>query len=201
MNGFIRMAILALMLIPSAVLADAGYGGMSSFAPERSPEKIAVDAYNYGSELRDDAIEYEQEAEAETDPKKKEKLLSKAQKSYTKAAEKFRKAVDNNPQLYQAWSALGHALRKTGDYDASLQAYEQALTLNPQYYEAVEYRAEAHMHLGQYEKVKSAYAVLLQGKPEYASKLLTQINKWLPTQDLKSSVELQAFAAWAGQQK
>lgn len=175
-----------------------GYEGGLDAAGARDKEQLAIRAYNAGVELRDEALAYESEAAAEADAKKQEKLLKKARKSFGKAQGKFEKAVRYNPELYQAWSGFGHALRKTGDYERSLEAYKNALALEPNYHEAIEYQAEAHMHLGQYEKVKSAYAKLLREKPELAAKLLTEINKWLPAQNVDDGgADLKAFAQWA----
>lgn len=201
MKALIRTSLIIGLLVPFAVLADGGsrigYGGGLDATGAQSEEQRAIEAYNAGVELRDEALGYEQQAEAAQNAKKREKLLKKAGKSYTKAAEKFERAVQYNPQLHQAWSGFGHALRKTGDYHRALQAYNNALTLEPNYHEAIEYRAEAHMHMGLYEKVKMAYAKLKQEKPELAAKLLVAINKWLPGQDVNSNADLKAFAQWA----
>jgi tetratricopeptide (TPR) repeat protein len=207
MKVLVYIGFVISMAVPVMAVADSG-GRMGGYENSglpaasgraRTPEEIAISAYNDGVELRDEAVEYEAEAEAATDDiKKQEKLLKKAQKSYTKAAEKFEKAVKNNPELYQAWSGFGHALRKTGDYERSLEAYRSALALEPNYHEAIEYQAEAFMHLGQYENVKTAYAKLRQEKLELAGKLLREINKWLRGQDLTvANADLKAFAQWA----
>lgn len=203
MQGCIRIFVLGCFVFPALTFTapGGGYGGgLESSAPKRSPEEMAISAYNAGVELRDDALEYEQEASAQTDEKKRQKLLAKAQKSYTKAGKKFEKAVKYNPELYQAWSGFGHALRKTGVYDKSLEAYQKALKLNPDYYEAIEYQAEAHLYLRRFDSVKTAYARLQREHPEYAAKLLQEIHKWLPVQDA-SGAALKAFSAWAGQQQ
>ncbi|HEX5054936.1 MAG TPA: tetratricopeptide repeat protein [Gammaproteobacteria bacterium] len=190
------------LLIPALAFANGSgrmdtYGGGLDAAGLHEKEQFAVEFYNAGVELRDEALSYEKESDAVADAKQKEKLLKKAGKSFEKAAGKFEKAVQYNPELYQAWSAFGHALRKTGDYERSLEAYKNALALEPNYHEAIEYQAEAHLHLAQYEKVKAAYARLLREKPEFAEKLLGEINKWLPGQDVNANADLKAFAQWA----
>jgi tetratricopeptide (TPR) repeat protein len=208
MKLVIRIVILMSLVNPFSTFADGGgrmgggmddsYSGGMPAGPGRSPEELAISAYNAGVELRDEGLEYEQEAEVQEDAKKREKLLKKAQKSFEKAAGKFEKAVKNNPEMYQAWSGFGHALRKTGNYERSLEAYKSALALEPNYHEAIEYQAEAYMHLGQYEQVKTAYARLRQEKLELAGKLLSEVNKWLSDQDVAAgSADLQAFAQWA----
>jgi tetratricopeptide (TPR) repeat protein len=212
MKNLIAMGLMLGLLVPVPVLADGGgrmgggmgdsgsrgYGGGLDVAGKRDREQQAIRAYNSGVELRDEALSYESAAEVQADGKKKEKLLKKARKIFGKAAGKFEKAVQYNPELYQGWSGFGHALRKTGDYERSLEAYRNALALEPDYHEAIEYQAEAHMHLAHYEKVKAAYAKLLREKPELAAKLLTEINKWLPQQNVAAgNADLKAFALWA----
>jgi tetratricopeptide (TPR) repeat protein len=212
MKKLIAMGFILALLVPVPVLADGGgrmgggmgdsgsrgYGGGLEASGKRDKEQAAIRAYNAGVELRDEALAYEGEAEVSTDTKKREKLLKKARKTFGKAAGKFEKAVQYNPELYQGWSGFGHALRKTGDYERSLEAYRNALALEPNYHEAIEYQAEAHMHLGQYEKVKTAYAKLLREKSELAARLLAEINKWLPQQNVAAGdADLKAFAQWA----
>lgn len=211
MKALIGMGFMLGLLCSGAAFADGGgrmggmgdsgsrgYEGGMDASGARDKEQLAIRAYNAGVELRDEALAYESAAATETDAKKREKLLKKARKSFGKAKGKFEKAVQYNPELYQAWSGFGHALRKTGDYERSLEAYKNALALEPDYHEAIEYQAEAHMHLGQYERVKTAYAKLLREKPELAAKLLTEINKWLPSQDVaRGGADMRAFAQWA----
>ena len=205
MKTALRVTTLILLLAPLSVFAASGGGGyggdrLESSAPRKSPEDIAASEYNDGLEYRDKAWEYEQESKLSEDEKKKDKLLKKALKSYRKAADRFEKAVKHNPQLYQAWSALGHALKKTGEYDESLAAYKKALSINPDYHEAIEYQAEAHMAVHRFAEVKKAYARLVKEHTEYAGKLMQAIHEWLPKQDVSGNAELQAFSEWAKQQ-
>lgn len=197
--------LLGMMIAITATAAPGGGGygggGLTPAADPRTPEEMAIGAYNAGVKQRDKAWEYEQQAKTLEEGKKKEKLLKKAKKLYTKAIGKFEKAVEYDPRMYQAWSALGHALRKTGAYDRSLVAYNKSLTINPDYHEAIEYRAEAHMQLHNYEPVKAAYARLKQEHPEYAGRLIQAIHEWLPNQDANKNSELQAFAEWVARQE
>ena len=77
----------------------------------------------------------------------------------------LRAAIANNPQLHEAYSSLGYALRKTGRFDESIEAYNRALQLNPSYSEAIEYRAEAYLALGRLDEVKAAYMELFRNGP------------------------------------
>lgn len=196
---------LSLTMSTSAFAASdgGGYGGggLTPVPEPRTPEEMAINEYNDGVKQRDKALEYEQQAKTLEEGKKKDRLLKKARKFYTKAIAKFEKAVEYNPQMYQAWSALGHALRKTGVYRRSLAAYNESLTINPDYHEAIEYQAEAHMQLHNYTSVKAAYVRLKEEHPEYAGRLLQAIHEWLPTQDPNNHSQLQTFAEWVEQQE
>lgn len=202
MNNLILILMSGLLVSSAtAFAAGGGYGSdrLESSAPRLSPEDIAIAAYNDGLKQRDKAWEHEREAKSLEDTKKKDKLMQRAQKAYSKAIKQFEQAVKHNPQLYQAWSALGYSLRKTGSYEKSLEAYQKALAINPDYHEAIEYQAEAFLHLHRYAQVKAAYERLATEHLEYARQLMRAIHEWLPAQDANGNPELQAFAEWARQ--
>lgn len=60
----------------------------------------------------------------------------------------MKKVVARRPHHDNAWSRLGYAYRKTGDYDSSLAAYDKALARNPHNRAALEYLGEAYVDLG-----------------------------------------------------
>ena len=77
-----------------------------------------------------DGLEYRNKAwkleeEIASGEGKAEKKAMKAKKAYNKAVEQFRTAVEQVPNFHQAWSSLGYALRRTGQYQESLEAYEK----------------------------------------------------------------------------
>ncbi|HEX7028903.1 MAG TPA: tetratricopeptide repeat protein [Gammaproteobacteria bacterium] len=203
--NFVRFFLLFGLLLSTAAFGardGGGYGGgLAPVSNPRTPEEMAIGEYNAGVKQRDKAWEYEQRAKPLEDGKKKEKFLKKAQKAYKKAIGRFEKAVEYDPRMYQAWSALGHGLRKTGSYDRALEAYNNALDINPDYHEAIEYRAEAYLHLHDYEAVKAAYARLKKEHPEYAGQLMQAVQEWLPAQHADNNLELRAFARWAARQQ
>ena len=132
-----------LMIAAWLILADAGLAAGGSSVPSADPADQAAEAYNRGLESRDKAWKLEEQAAASENAKERAKLEGKAQKEYAKAIRAFRSATESDPQMHQAFSSLGYALRKTGEYEESLAAYNQALDLEPGYTEAIEYRAEA----------------------------------------------------------
>ena len=82
------------------------------------------------------------------------------QKSWASAIESYQEAVAKKPDFYQAYSDMGYAYRKTGDYEKSLAAYDKALQINPEYPQALEYVGEAYLAVGDKAKAREHLAAL-----------------------------------------
>lgn len=195
----------ALLLSPGLATASGSTAMPRVQMPTPSPEQEAVEYYNDGISYRDKAAVLEKESAAETDAKRREKLESKAKDRHESSIKKFLRATQKDPKLYQAWGSLGYAYRKTGNYDASLQAYAKALELQPGYTPAIEYRAEAYLGLGRLEDVKSAYMTLFNADRPRADELSAAIDRWL--EKTKSGARTvdpakrDEFAKWAADRK
>jgi len=164
----------------------------------KSPAQLAVDSYNRGIRNRDKAWKYQAQAAKSDNPKKIAKFEKKALKQFKNAAKRFRAAIKHNSNLYQAHSSLGYALRKTGDYTASLAAYDRAIAINPRYAEAIEYRGETYLALGELDKTREAYLQLVKIDPKLAGELMTAIQHWLDSSpETVTGDKLQSFKAWA----
>lgn len=191
-----------ILLVISGHTFAAGGGSVGSFPSQpverKTPEQLAVENYNRGISYRDKAWEYEKEATQEDGARATTRLMKKATKAYKSAAKRFRSAVKYEPRLYQAHSSLGYALRKLGNYEASLSAYNQSLELKPDYAEAIEYRAEAWLALGNIEGTKSSYLQLVKLDPERADELMKAIEAWLENPPDNASPDSVAdLEAWA----
>ncbi len=68
--------------------------------------------------------------------------------------------VRKKPWHDNAYSLLGFAHRKLGDFDRSLSFYDRALTLNPHNREALEYLGEAYLELDEPERTEDVLAAL-----------------------------------------
>ena len=205
-------ALLAMfVLLPGFALAAGGgsMGGSSIYdaSPRRvrTPEEIAESRYNAGLKKRDKAWKYEAKAAKADSEKKRGKLEAKAQKQYRKAIKDFRRAVEKDPLLYQAYSGLGYALRRTGQYGAALQAYDEALLLQPAYAEAIEYRAEAYLGLFRLDEVKAAYVQLFSLDRARADELMAAMQTFLELrereQDGLAPETLAEFATWVRERR
>ena len=204
MKSFMVLLLVSFLAVPSSSLwaaSGSSYGGnyRNSEGLKSSStsvtEQRAIAAYNKGLKQRDKAWGYAERAKTKED-KAKQKLEKKSQKAYAKAITEFKKAVKHNPEMYQAYSSLGFALRKTGALQESLLAYEKSLAINPDYYEAIEYLAETRMQLHEFAHVRLAYSRLANEHPEYARQLITAIGEWLPQQRAQEISGLSEFSDW-----
>jgi tetratricopeptide (TPR) repeat protein len=168
----VRWSVLLLIFLQAGNLIFAAPG---EIAPRESRLGTPVEAekhYRNGLRHRDAAWVYEEKLSGTKDAKDRAAYAQFIQRTYLRALEEFKRAIEIDPKFYQAFSSLGYAYRKTGDVDAALAAYGQALSLNPGYAEAIEYRAEAYLELGRIDDAKQAYEVVAPLKPAYAVRLL-----------------------------
>ena len=192
---------LALLLTPLALEAAGGSSTPTPMpAPARSPQEEARAAYERGLRLRDKAWKLEEKAVASTESKARQKLETKVHKTFEKASREFRAATRANPRMFQAFSSLGYSLRRTGDYEGSLDAYNRALEIEPRYAEAVEYRAEAYLGLDRLEEAKTAYFQLFRFDRERSDELMTAMERWVERRSSEPGgldrATIAAFAAW-----
>ena len=202
-NAWIVITLAALVLAPAVLLASGGSSGSvpapTPQAPSLTPQQQAMIAYNEGLEHRKKAWKLEEEAASGAGAKAEKKAM-KAQKAYKKAIGKFRTAVEQVPDFHQAFSSLGYSLRKTGQYQESLEAYDRALAIDPLYTQAIEYRGEAYLGLGRIEEAKGAYIQLFQSDRERAAELMTAMKRWLEAPPSNaggpSEEAVEGFATW-----
>jgi tetratricopeptide (TPR) repeat protein len=68
--------------------------------------------------------------------------------------------VQRDPRNADALNLMGFSLRKTGQYDLSLQYYNAALAIDPQNLGANEYLGELYVQMGQPAKAKHQLEIL-----------------------------------------
>jgi len=182
LTSILAMLALVVLLAPSGAQAAGSEGGGTisgaPSAPARTPDQMALDYFNRGLSLRNKAWKFEAKADA-ADGAQRIKLELKMMAQFKKAATSYGKAIEKNPNLYQAHTSLGYALRRQGDYAAALVAYDRALELNPNYPEALEYRAEAYLGLDRAEDARESYSTLLVVDPARAEELIVAFGKWV----------------------
>jgi tetratricopeptide (TPR) repeat protein len=152
--------------------------------PSRSPEEMAIAAYNSGIDHKDKGLKIEASA-ATANAKDRAKVEDKARKEYEKALKDFKSAAAGSPQMYQAYNGMGFSYRKTGDYAKALEMYDRALTLKPGFPDAIEYRGEAYLGLNRIDDAKQAYLEILAADRKQADTLMAAMQKWI--EDKKAS--------------
>lgn len=207
MSATRRSAALVAALVlaaPAALLADGGAPAPMPSMPrvELTPEQRADQHYNRGIELREKAWKLEEEAEGKA-ASERAKLDDKIEKNYRKAIREYRSAVELDGKHYRAYSDLGYALRKVGEYQEALTAYDAALGMVPTYAEAIEYRAEAYLGLGRLDEAKEAYLHLFESDRERADLLMAAMEKWVERHRAEPGAvdpaQVDAFAQWVAE--
>ncbi len=188
MPKYLSVGVMAVILIVAAPSRSEGAGAtpVPKSPPQletnrRTPEEEAKTYYNSGLRNRDRAWKFEKKAEKAATEKKRAKYEAKAIKEYRKAIRQFTHATTRIPRFHQAFSSMGYALRKTGDFTGSLAAYDRALDLAPDYTEAIEYRAEAYLGLDRVDEAREAYIDLFSGDRARADQLLAAMKRWVET--------------------
>lgn len=188
-------ALLVLLVAASAAYGSGGSSELEAKPAQPSPEERAIGHYNQGLEHRDKAWEYERKAAEAKKEKDRDKRLQKARGEYEWAIEEQLAATSLNPHFHEAFSSLGYAYRKVGQYAEGLKAYDRALELAPHYAEAIEYRAETYLGLVRLAEVQTAYEQLFLRDPERAAQLLVACAEWVS--DPPEGVEaLVRFKGW-----
>jgi len=184
--------------------AGSGQGTTSTDGPlPKSPENVALNAYNSGVRLVEKADELSADASRQTDDKKRAKVLDKARKNYSTAARKFAQAIEAQSQMYTAWNYLGYTQRKLGNYPDALTAYDRALSIKPKYAEAIEYRGHAYLGLNRLSEAKEAYLALYAGNRKLAASLLTAMQEWVGAHRTNAAgidgAMVDSFASWVNE--
>ena len=124
LSHMVRLLVPCLVL-PAAIALASGSAPMQA-APPAPAAPTAESVYNQG-------------------------LTLKTANKWLEAEADFRQATTLKPDFPEAWSELGHALRKGGHYDEAVKAYQQALRLRPDFPQALEYLGETYVLMGKHE--------------------------------------------------
>lgn len=206
MHNFNRSLAVTLLLAASCTAfgAGSGQGTTSTDGPlPKSPENVALNAYNTGVRLVEKADELSADAARQTDAQKQKKAYDKARKNYSTAARKFAQAIDVQSGMYTAWNYLGYSQRKLGNYQDALTAYDRALALKPGFAEAIEYRGHAYLGLNRLSEAKEAYLALYAGNRKLAASLLSAMQEWVGAHRANTAgidgAMVDSFASWVNE--
>jgi tetratricopeptide (TPR) repeat protein len=199
-----RLSLLAVSLLVVPALFASSVPSMPSPSSPGMTQNNAAQSFNNGLHYRDRAWKAEKELATATDPARKQTLGEIIHKSYEADIRMQRAAIVDNPSMFQAYTELGYALRKTGNYDESLTSYDKALQLQPNYGEAIEYRAEAYLGLNRVNDAKDSYLMLYNGgAKELAKQLGDAMQKWVADRKATpgdvAGTSIDDFAKWISQ--
>lgn len=200
----IKLSLLVLCLLIAPALFASSVPSMPAPSTPGMTQSNAAQSFNNGLRYRDRAWKAEKELATATDPARQKTLNEIIRKSYDADIRQQRDAVAANPNMFQAYTELGYALRKTGNYDESLQSYDKALQLMPNYGEAIEYRAEAYLGLNRVNDAKDSYLTLYNGgAKELAKQLGDAMQKWVTARKATpgdvAGTSIDEFAKWISQ--
>ena len=206
-STWLSLGLLALGLalgLPAPGLASGGggggdmgggsMGGEMRRAKPKTPAELAQASYASGLAHRDRALAFEAKAAVSDTSWLGKPPSEKAVDQWRAAVTDYETAIETKRSFHEAHSDLGFALRKLGDYAASLAAYDKALELSPDYTPAIEYRGEAYLRLGRLEDGKQAYMRLFTLDRPLAAQLLGEMQKWLAEAEAKPAAGISAEA-------
>jgi len=185
---------------PGPMSGGGDTGGMST-APRITPQQRAISSYNAGLNHKKRAQEYEAKAATESNDKDRQKQLDKAKDQYEDAIDDYRKAIQNDPTMYQAMNELGYAYRKAGNFKDAINSYNLALQVRPDFPQAIEYRAEAYLGLSMFKEVQDSYLALVRTNQDEAAALMRAMEAWLQTHQDNPTPEQKAFNDWIVERK
>jgi len=202
MSNKLSTLVACLLVVPA--LFASSVPSMPQPSGSMNPGDNAIRAFNDGLRYRDRAWKAEKELVTTQDASRRDHLSEIIRKSYEADVRSQRDAVHQNPNMFQAHTELGYALRKTGHYDEALTAYDKALQIQPNYGEALEYRAEAYLGLNRLDDAKSSYMALYNGgAKDLAKQLGDAMQKWVADRKADpagvAATSIDDFAKWISQ--
>lgn len=191
-----------------AIAAPACADGPGAYRPpQRSAppptlsEESAIDAYNVGYAAIQRADHQQALAEASSDVKEKTAAERAARGAYKESLQHFQEAVRLDASMHEAYTYIGYANRKLGNYPKALSAYQQALKIFPDYPYAIEYQGQAFLGLNRLDEARFNYLRLYALNKGQAAKLLQAMREWLAAHqnDSIEGVNVSGFSEWVAQ--
>jgi arylsulfatase A-like enzyme/Flp pilus assembly protein TadD len=96
-------------------------------------------------------------------------------RDYPAAAAAFRKVIDENPQMVDAWEFLGRVLQKQDRFDEALEAFRQALTISQGSPHIAMLAASLFFDLNRLEEAETHAKMAAPTNPSFAYGLLARI--------------------------
>ena len=162
----------------SGITSDRVYAFGSDRKTAQDSLDEATQHYNQGVDHMDRARQILQNGDSAFAYNYRATSDAKAKKEYEKAVKEFKKAVDMQPTMKEAYNNLGFCYRKLGQLDESLAAYTNALNLDPKFERAREYLGETYLAMDQMDKANEQLSVLKQLQSPFADTLQLSIENY-----------------------
>jgi tetratricopeptide (TPR) repeat protein len=98
-----------------------------------------------------------------------------AQGDFAAAAAAFRRVLDGNPRMVDAWEFLGRCLERLGKDDEALDAYRQALEISGGSPDVALTAASLYLELGRLDEAEKHARLAVATHPSFAHGLLAQV--------------------------
>ncbi len=99
----------------------------------------------------------------------------RSRNEHAEAAEAFRRALEENSRMLDAWEAMARSLHKLGRHDEALEAYRRALEISGGSPHLAISAASLYFDLRRLDEAKSHARLALASNPSFAHGLLAQI--------------------------
>jgi tetratricopeptide (TPR) repeat protein len=160
-------------------------------------------AYRGGQRELDAAAKLADKAADAPSEEKRQALLEKRTKALQQAVEKFQEAIGYQPDLLDAYTGLGAALRELGQYGDALQVHARALEADSDREEDFRGWAGSLLALDMLGDATTAYTRLATSRPDQAAILMETMKAWLAEKQADpgdlSPEDVQRLADWIAQ--
>jgi len=161
-------------------------------------------AYGQGMRELERAAKLSLKAEKEASPDKSAKLLKKAAGARENAIQQFMQALRMEPELIEAYEALGQTFRSLGKYQEALEIQAIALRRDPENMEIFQGWAASLMALNMLGNATTSYSAYVEAGSPRAEILMGEMKKWLAAKQADPGEldpqHIEKMAQWMAQQ-
>jgi len=165
-----------------------------------NPQLAARNALMQGRTALKNAEKYLAKA-SEVEGKKREKLESRAARSYESAAEQFLTAIRFDKELAEAYAGLGQAWLETDQAEKALPAWGMAQKLEPKNPDALFGLGRCLVELDRPRDAASVYMNLAGNDEEKATELLGLLKAWGQPRADDGDDEARKLLDWIAEQQ
>jgi tetratricopeptide (TPR) repeat protein len=162
-----QLAVLCLLLLNVAMLAQTFEINPSSGTPSKSPNKSAKKSSNAPPRQAapaENGIGWGSGIEVARDARAAQQALQK--NDYSSAVNYATRAANAAPQNAALWFLMGYAARMAGRYQVSLEAYQRGLKLQPSSIQGLSGLAQTYAKAGHQAEAQDALQKVLAANPK-----------------------------------